>query len=280
MSRHTHRLEYHMAATAVSTPFALLGAGIGAGATVATALLVGISLPAAGIAAAVAGGVVIIAYIVAAFTAGSSCGEVLRGLMIGINSGLNFAFAYLLLSLALGKGHPAALGIAIGLGAVNFTTVFSALSQNDVYQGFIGYLNWCLPMSWPIIALGLVFTLLNVLGGLCIGLPGVEFFKLKEFDIDWKTGTLFIKGGWVSNANPIDTAYNMGNFSFVDAAYTGMAMDHEAGHTLNLAAFGSVFHLVGALDENVIRNGANALSERLAESNVPSTSSPTLAMWN
>lgn len=269
-----------MASSTISTPFALLGAGIGAAAVVIPALLIGATMPAIAIAGGVAGGTVIIAYIVAAFTVGTSFGEVLRGLLIGINSGLNFALAHLLLGAVLGSGHPAALGIAIGLGVVNFTTVFSALSQNGVYQGFIGYLNWFLPMSWLVVGLGLIFFLLNLLGGLCVGLPGVESFKLKQFAVDWKTGTLFIKGGWVANANPIDTAYNMGNFSFVDASYGGMAIEHEAGHTLNLAAFGSIFHLIGAIDENIIRNGHNAFAERLAESNVPSTSSPTLPMWN
>ncbi len=269
-----------MSATDVKTPFALLGAAIGATATVVTALVIGIAMPAAAIAGGVVAGVVLIAYIIAAFTVGSAVGEVLRGLMIGINAGLNFALALAILGAALGHGSPAALGIAIGLGVVNLTTVLSPLSQNDVYQGFLGYLNWVLPMSWPIVALGLTFFVLDLIGGLCVGLPGVTFFKLVGFDIDWKTGTLFLKGGWIGNANPIDTAYNMGNFSFVDAAYGGMAMDHEAGHTLNLAAFGSIFHLIGAVDENIIRNGQRALSERLAESNVPSTSSPSLAMWN
>ena len=270
-----------MASLDVSTPFALLGATLGAAATVTAALLIGTALPAAGIAAGVVAGVILISYIVTDLCVGSSFGEVLRGLMIGINSGLNFALSLLLLGHVTGSAHhPLALGIAIGLGVINFTTVFSLLSQNDFYQGLLGYLNWFLPMSWLIVALGLTFTVLNLLGALCLGLPGVEFCKLTDFSVDWKTGTLFLKGGWVSNANPIDTAYNMGNFSFVDASYSGMATDHEAGHTLNLAAFGSIFHLIGALDENVIRNGANALSERLAESNVPSTSSPTLQMWN
>ena len=71
----------------------------------------------------------------------------------------------------------------------------------------------------------------------------------------------------------------MGNFCFVDRAHPHMEIEHEAGHTLNLAAFGSIFPLVGAIDENVIRNGANAFSERLADSNDPHASS-TLPMWN
>ena len=35
--------------------------------------------------------------------------------------------------------------------------------------------------------------------------------------VDWKTGTIFMKGGWlIATSTPIDTAFNMGNFAFVD----------------------------------------------------------------
>ena len=98
-----------------------------------------------------------------------------------------------------------------------------------------------------------------------------------DFGADWSTGTLFIKGGLVANLNYLDTAFNMGNFSFVDYKSGAWHKDHEAGHTLNLAAFGSVFHLIGAVDENVFR-GANAYSERIAESNSSSGGS-MIAMW-
>ncbi len=264
----------------ISTPFALLGAGIGAGATVATGLLIGTAMPALSIAAGVVGGLIITSYIVASFTVGSSFGEVLRGLMIGINAGLNFVLINLLLGAAIGNAaHAATLGIAIGLAVANLIAVVGPISQNGVYQFVIGYLNWFLPMSWLVVTLGVTFFLLNALGALCIGLPGVDFFKIKELAFDWKTGTMFTKGGWISNLNPIDTAYNMGNFAFVDKLHTSMEIDHEAGHTLNLAAFGSIFHLIGAIDENIIRNGANAFSERLAESNASSGAS-TLPMWN
>ena len=71
----------------------------------------------------------------------------------------------------------------------------------------------------------------------------------------------------------------MGNFSFVDYKSSGWHMEHEAGHTLNLAAFGSVFHLIGALDENATTRGANAFSERLAESNSTGVRGSNIPMW-
>ncbi len=45
---------------------------------------------------------------------------------------------------------------------------------------------------------------------------------------------------------------------------------HETGHTLNVAAFGSIFHFIGAIDENAIQSTpANAYAERLADSHDP-----------
>jgi hypothetical protein len=269
----------------VHTPFALLGGSIGTAAVITTALLINqASATALGISLGVVGGMILLTYIVANVTAGSKFGEVLRGLLIGINAGLNFAILFALLTIILGPSgtaafNPIALGIAIGLSTINFSTTLGFLTQSDIYQGFIGYLNWFLPMSWLVVGLGFIFMCLNALGALCLGLPGVAFFKISKFTVDWKTGTIFMKGGWISNANPINTAYNMGNFSFVDSSYSGMAIEHEAGHTLNLAAFGSIFHLIGAIDENIIRRGEYALSELLAESNVPSTPGPSLKMW-
>lgn len=43
---------------------------------------------------------------------------------------------------------------------------------------------------------------------------------------------------------------------------------HEIGHSLSLGAFGSVVHLVGFVDEFVV-NGANAWTERMADSHSP-----------
>ena len=57
-------------------------------------------------------------------------------------------------------------------------------------------------------------------------------------------------------------------------------LEHEAGHTLNLAAFGSIFHFIGPIDENVTGGDANAYSKRLAESNDPATTQPNIIpMW-
>ncbi len=74
----------------------------------------------------------------------------------------------------------------------------------------------------------------------------------------------------------------MGSFAFAKRdAPPDMHVEHEAGHTLNLAAFGSFFHFIGAIDENVTGGGARAFSERVAESNNPNTVIPgdIVKMW-
>ncbi len=127
-------------------------------------------------------------------------------------------------------------------------------------------MNWLLPMSWLIVGLGLLFYIVSGLLHLVTG-GRVPCLRLLESGVDWKTGTFFVKGGLVANLNYTD-AFNMGNFAFVDFQAGAWHKEHEAGHTLNLAAFGSFFHLLGAVDENVVpRRHGNVYSERLAESN-------------
>jgi hypothetical protein len=132
-------------------------------------------------------------------------------------------------------------------------------------------------MSWLIVAIGFLFYLFSALLHLAT-LGKVPYLKIQNVDADWSTGTLFIKGGLIANLNYLDTAFNMGNFSFVDYKSGVWHKNHEAGHTLNLAAFGCLFHLIGALDENVI-HGASAYSERLAESNSSGSTGTNIPMW-
>jgi hypothetical protein len=299
----------------VNSLLALLGAALAAAAVVATLLVIGEKMPADAAVGAALVAAILIAYFAADAAWSNGFGEFMRGFLIGINAGLNFIIAFWLLQHLLGAaaapppahpaaGHPPAhpaaaasghaqeiaLGVAIALGALNLTMVFSALTQNVVYKILVGYvLNALLPMSWLVSALGLLFFILNLLGGLLIGLPGVDVFKLTGVGFNWGTGTFFTAGGVFSNANPGGDggAYNMGYFAFVkkaDGDPGSYLLGHESGHALNLAAFGSIFHLIGALEENLIPgNGPEAYSEKLAESNVDPGSAdggkPSLAMW-
>jgi RHS repeat-associated protein len=223
-----------------------------------------------------------ISYVVANATAGSGFGEFMRGFLIGINAGMNAVF---LAAIGFALFGPIGIGLGVAIGVINFLAAFDTIANSEVYQGILGWANWLMPMSWLVVGLGLVFFVLNLIGH-AIGwwIFGSSFFRITSMDVDWKTGTFFTLGGWISNLNPIDTAFNMGNFSYVDNTVPGNTiagyMEHESGHTLNLGAFGSVFHFIGAIDENVTGGGANAYSERLAESNDPATTQPNIIpMW-
>ena len=261
-----------MATLRAKPSLVLLGGTIGAVLLVILALLIDNPWPVLVIYA----GLMLISYVVAAVAVGGAVGELLRGFMIGANAAINWALAQTAYSALF--GDSAGRAIAVALGVLSFLPVFTVLSRNALFQGVLGYLNWMLPSAWLIVAAGLLFFLGNALGALVLGWTGVSFFRITRVVFDWRTGTMFTRGGWISNLNPIDTAYNMGNFAFVDERHSAMEISHESGHTLNLAAFGSLFHLVGALDENVI-SGENALSERLAESHVPNSTRPVLNMW-
>jgi hypothetical protein len=201
----------------------------------------------------------------------------MRGGLIGMNAALNFYLAAAVFGALF--GHAPGYVIGAVLGIVNLLAVFEPISQSEFYQGIIGWLNWLLPMSWPIVGLGLLFYGISFLLH-AVTAGKVEYLQVQDVGMDWKTGTFFVKGGLIANLNYLDTAFNMGNFSFTDMKAGQWHMEHEAGHTLNLAAFGSVFHLVGAVDENATPRGANAFSERLAESNASGESGSNLPMWS
>ncbi|MPZ48135.1 MAG: hypothetical protein GEU75_02290 [Dehalococcoidia bacterium] len=260
----------------MKTQSAFIGALVAAAVVIAVVAATGFPIAAFGVFA----GLAIVGYIVGRLTADSAAGDATRGVLIGMNSGLNVTLAFVVGREIFGEDTPAGVVAAV-IGAMNFLTVFPVISNSEVFQGFLGWFNWFMPMSWLVVALGLGFFLVSVLGHLIL-YPGPKWqvFRIIGLHADWKTGTWFMHGGWVSNANPIDTAFNMGNFSFVDQHSSQLHMEHEAGHTLNLAAFGSVFHFVGALDENVFGGGASAYSERFAESNVPATGhGDIIPMW-
>ena len=226
-------------------------------------------------------GIGLVSYIVAAIGVGSgssltSFGEFMRGWLIGLNAALNGFLAFSIVALLAGAAAGAGAGVA--LGSLNLLTVFAPLSQSELYQGFLGWTNWLMPMSWPIVVLGLLFYIVSFL---VHGVTGgkVPYLRVEKLGADWKTGTFFMRGGLIANLNYLDTAFNMGDFSFVDYKSGEWHKEHEAGHTLNLAAFGCVFHLVGAFDENATPRGANALSERLAESNASGTNGSNIPMW-
>jgi hypothetical protein len=228
-----------------------------------------------GVIVGVCAGLCLLSYIVAAVSAVTSFGEFMRGWLIGLNAALNAVLGF-----AIGTwigGTPMGIVVIAVLAVINLLCVIAPVTHSGFYQGVLGYLNWLMPMSWLIVALGFTFYVVSFVLHL-VTAGKVNYLRIQDVGADWKTGTFFIRGGLVANLNYLDTAFNMGNFSFVDYQSDEWHKDHEAGHTLNLAAFGAVFHLVGAIDENVLR-GENAYAERLAESNNPGSSRPQIPMW-
>ncbi len=75
--------------------------------------------------------------------------------------------------------------------------------------------------------------------------------------------------------------YNLGNFAYIhrDSAASASLVGHETGHTLNVAAFGSIWHFIGAIDENVVGRGAGAYAEQLADSHDPTRVVADTTVW-
>ena len=204
-------------------------------------------------------------------------GQLCLGLLLGLNCGANLAcWSYV-------SWSGAALGY--GLAFLPILSIFPRFGADYRYQAVIGRANWLLPMSWPINVAGLLFVVASLGGHILLGWRH-PFFRIYGVKRHFRTGMVAIRGGWIANLNTYRTAFNMGNITLVHrlsfAGQSGVPcwhLDHEGGHTLNLAAFGWVFHLTGFLHEVLIGAGARALAEKFAESNVPNTNRPHLPLW-
>jgi hypothetical protein len=220
--------------------------------------------------------VCVILYLVARTqaTAGSRSGEFMPGVLLGLNTGVNGV----LLGTIFGP-------VAILICLLPALAVIEPVARSNIYQGFLGWGNLILPMSWLIVGLGILFLIFSGILALINLAIRSNFLKIETFKLDWKTGTSFLVGGLGGNANlnPDSTGYNMGNFAFLRSGNAADAylVEHEAGHTLNLAIWGTAVHLIGALDENVFGGHANAYTELFAESNVPpgSRKGSIFPMW-
>jgi len=208
-------------------------------------------------------GIVSVSYAIASANRGSGLGEFFRGFMIGFNAGLNAIIGTVVFGPAIG----------IALGVINFLAAFDSISGSRVYQGILGWASWVMPMSWLATAVGLVFFVINLV------VAGVTFqqwqaAKIDKISIHWETGAIVISGGLIRPAGGA-TGFNLGQFAFLSPGSSAEA--HETGHGLNVAAFGSIFHFVAAIDQNVLGAGSNCYSEVMAESHDPAKAKP--AQW-
>lgn len=225
--------------------------------------------------------------------AGAGLGAVLRnnteffarGALAGICAGANFVLLMAILGATV-VGIP--LGILFGLLALILVgaAAFPGASQGRVYQGFLSWAAWMLPMTWVIQILGLTILILDIVARM-LGLPALPLFggtanPAMRLRFDWRFGAVIVHGGFFTIQGG---GYTAGNIVFVNFGHTNQpdtltavsglvetfrsVTQHELGHTLSGGAFGSLFWIVGALDQNVFSAppGTQAYSEQAAESN-------------
>lgn len=260
--------------------------------------------------------VVLILYIIAAIATPPVQGRVTtnfveefcRGAQIGINASANFLYgvalyfgiATLMGPVSLGLGLVLAPVIGIALGVITFLCVFPGLTRNFSFEAVLGWSSWFMPMSWPYQILGFVFFL----AGWLASLLGRPFASLG----DWWPGAV-VRHGWVFDFG--SAAFTIGNFTFISGSLSRASPEivttssgsqagfltalgviaHETGHTLVVAAFGWLFHLVGWIHERILEifwaSGGHAYLEILCEgvrrmtgdANFLPDANPWIKMW-
>ena len=213
-------------------------------------------------------GIVSVSYVVAEKNEGTNLGEFFRGFMIGFNAGLNAVIGTALFGPVIG----------VSLGVINFLAAFDNVAGNKVYQGILGWSSWLMPMSWAVTTVGLAIFTFNAVAAIWRG----AFFaaNIDSIQLDWGTGTIVMHGGLIqaSTWNPNGIGFNMGNFAFLDTGSRGdPAYAHETGHTLGIAAFGSIaFGVISGTEDAVTKE---SYSEALAESHDPNPLHPQPGDW-
>lgn len=202
-----------------------------------------------------------VALYVAASISGRGLEPLWRGILLALNAAGNAALLW--------PWWPPAAALALlpWLAA-------SPLAGQASFRQLLGWSGWLLPLSWPATALGLGAFALNLLR------PA----RLRRIWIDRATGTVVLVGGWLWWPG-FQGGYSLGQFAFL-SPHALELLPHETGHTLNNAAFGSLFHFIGAADELLLawlfpsRAWADAYAEQLAESHNPAyTGRKILPLW-
>lgn len=197
-----------------------------------------------------------------------------RGVLIGLSAAVNS----LVLSLVplIGPVLTTWAFTVISLGAIIF------VARNRVYQGFLGWSGWLLPLSYVATGVGFLLFVVNI--------PfAFVAFGLGAFRIDWTTGVIETAGG-LSGVTGFSGGFSLGNFTFLTALPTPgdfvvpSLSSHETGHTLNTAAFGGIVLWINAIDENIAPKRLNlAYGELTAEGHAnnlgPARNDYSLRLW-
>lgn len=182
-----------------------------------------------------------------------------RGVSIGLTAAINFV----IWSTLPGQGIWVGLYCFI---VVSLCTIIS-VARDRMYQGFLGWAGWILPLSYLASIVGLLLFVVNIIHSLITATPlGVR--------IDWTTGVAESGGGLagiVSGLNSFSGGFSLGSFTFITsvstASFTAPTLNaHETGHSLNTFAMGGVVLWINAVDENIFPKRQNlAYGELLAE---------------
>lgn len=193
-----------------------------------------------------------------------------RVALVVLNAGGNWAVLAWL-------GVPAAAAASVAL--VNVGAAVPSLASRPAYARVLAGSSLAMPLSWPATAAGAVVLVLEA--------AAAPFRRGVRVSVDPHTLTVIVSGGTLFL---FPCGYNLGNFVFVHGRYVDEGgacppglVAHETGHTLNVAAFGSVFHFLGAIHENwgPPRGGAGsrAYAELVAESRRRAPGSAWLEAW-
>jgi hypothetical protein len=224
-----------------------------------------------------------------------------RGALIGINTSANlillpFAIPWLLSwnlgALAWAISAESLWQIIALTGCVlNLLALFEQLCANRSFEAALGWSGWVAAMALPANFVGFTFFLINTATGAKLG-------------FEWWTGSVIVHGGLIRGLVGPPTAFTLGNFLFVDARIdnanpiltvvavpgvgsfpavlapttTGLVF-HETGHTLNVSAFGSWFHFIGFVDEEIIQRSTGVYSEILPEGHLRGAGAPWFLLW-
>jgi hypothetical protein len=228
-----------------------------------------------------------------------------RGALIGMNACFTAMLTWVLLpwltqaipglggTMLLWSGILAVAGFAIA--AVNLMALNETICANRSYAAVLGWSSWIGAGSTLVNLIGLLFFVISIVAS--------WFGSRLRLTFEWWTGSWIIHGGPL-HITPIPTAYTLGNFLLVDPRLNatspvflpgvnaqGQRFDfvlggtalgftfHETGHTLNVAAFGSWFHLIGAIEENIPPGSISGYSELLPEGHQRISTRPWIRLW-
>ena len=163
------------------------------------------------------------------------------------------------------------------LAAIGVLSAVRPVARHGRYQAVLGWTSWLMPMSWPATGIGLAVFAISWISTL---------WGTRDVRVDRTSGVVEVAG--LPILADFRGGFNLGSFTFLlGAAPTPFAAvgisAHETGHTLNVAAFGSVWHLLGnGIEQNMrpFARGVRAYGELLAESRRPDPSRPVLRQWS